>query len=234
MATSSEKASDHRDTMRAMRPSAPAGIFHMHGRLHITLHASEEVTVDAIQANPRHFYFSSNAAKVRRTLEQRRHSSHTHRPLMFCPQLLRIRRKDFSSASLCALWKIDPMLLSRIPTRHDHGDLTESVPLPCLQMYAPYCRDFGPIIMPIVVEFCEHVAKKMDHPLLQGRKMIFFMDQTAENVTNNVFLLCAVRACSTCNDPKILRPESHGSDILRLVVSRHQDGLDSGRGRGWL
>jgi len=129
MATSSEKASDHRDTMRAMRPSAPAGIFHVHGRLHITLHASEEVTVDAIQANPRHFYFSSNAAKVRRTLEQRRHSSHTHRPLMFCPQLLRIRRKDFSSASLCALWKIDPMLLSRIPTRHDHGNLDRKCPL---------------------------------------------------------------------------------------------------------
>ena len=234
MATSSEEASDHRDTMRAMRPPAPEGIFHVHGRLHITLHASEEVTVAAIQANPRHFYFSSNAAKVWRTFGQRRHSSHTHRPLMFCPQLLRMQAQGFlPCVPLCTL-KIDPMLLSRIPTRHDHGDLTESVPLPCLQMYAPYCRDFGPIIMPIVVEFCEHVAKKMDHPLLQERKMIFYMDQTAENVTNNVFLLCAVRACSTCTDPKILRPESHCSDILRLVVSRHQDGLDAGRGRGWL
>jgi hypothetical protein len=56
-------------------------------------------------------------------------------------------------------------------------------------------------MMPIVVEFCEHVAKKMDHPLLQEREMIFFMETSENNVTNNVFLLCAVRAFSTC--PKL-------------------------------
>jgi hypothetical protein len=58
-------------------------------------------------------------------------------------------------------------------------------------MYAPFCRDFGPICMPIVVEFCEQVAAKIDHPLLQKRPMIFFMGTDAKEVTNTVLLLCA-------------------------------------------
>lgn len=50
--------------------------------------------------------------------------------------------------------------------------------------------------MPMVIQFCEHVAERMDHPLLQERPMIFFMGTQAKNVTNNVLLLCAVRAHS--------------------------------------
>jgi len=61
----------------------------------------------------------------------------------------------------------------------------------CLQMYAPFCKDFGPVNIPLVITFCEHIAERMNRQILQHRPLIFYSGHYPEDVTNNVFLLCA-------------------------------------------
>jgi len=57
------------------------------------------------------------------------------------------------------------------------------------ERYSPFCSDFGPVNLSVVVQFCRHLRGLLNDPRLQHRHVVYYCDDEPEQITNTIFLL---------------------------------------------
>ena len=59
------------------------------------------------------------------------------------------------------------------------------------ELYSPVMYDFGPVEFSVVVKFCKYVKAKVEHPKMNGRKLLYYVLPQTSSIINSLFLLAA-------------------------------------------